>query len=312
VVIPAYNAEDLVGNAIESILAQTVPVHEIIVVDDGSTDGTWKAVRRFGPHVLYLYQDNAGPSVARNTGIRAATGEWIAFLDTDDLWLPGKVESEAEVIAADPGLAWAAVNHYLRVFDTGEQFPRFDLERAKETLDGRTTLPSFVKAACLGLGWDPVGLLVRRDVLLDIGGFRPGLDYAEDLDLCLAIARDHPTIGFHSEPVAVHHVDRPGGLSQRQPVPMQMEVLRSVYERHLPAAAADGNRAHLETLFRTIVQDQLGTLLVAGQRLQMLKVCSHYSDMLPVSYSAAMAGLSLLPPGFRKALYAKLQWRIRG
>ncbi|MCK4960446.1 MAG: glycosyltransferase family 2 protein, partial [Planctomycetes bacterium] len=87
VVIAAYNAEKYIQRAIDSVLAQSLPADEIIVVDDGSTDNTGDAVKHYGSKVRYIYQENAGPASARNTAIEAATGTWIAFLDADDEWL---------------------------------------------------------------------------------------------------------------------------------------------------------------------------------------------------------------------------------
>jgi len=88
-ILPTYNRRALISRAVESVLAHTVPVNEIIAVDDGSTDGTAEAVQsQFGPRVMVLWQPNAEVSEARNHGIHAARGEWIAFLDSDDSWLP--------------------------------------------------------------------------------------------------------------------------------------------------------------------------------------------------------------------------------
>ncbi|HOM77565.1 MAG TPA: glycosyltransferase family A protein, partial [Anaerohalosphaeraceae bacterium] len=86
VVIPAYNCQAYIRRAIDSVLGQSRPADEIIVVDDGSTDGTAEAVRTYGAKVILIQQENAGVSAARNAGIRAASGDWIAFLDADDEW----------------------------------------------------------------------------------------------------------------------------------------------------------------------------------------------------------------------------------
>lgn len=90
VVIPAYNAGEYLGRAIDSVLAQTQPAAEIIVVDDGSADNTADVAQGYGERIRFIQQENAGASVARNTGIEAAASEWIAFLDADDEWLPQK------------------------------------------------------------------------------------------------------------------------------------------------------------------------------------------------------------------------------
>lgn len=97
--IPTYNRRTQVTRAIESVLAQSVPVEEIIVVDDGSTDGSAEAIRScYGSRVAIYRQENAGVSSARNRGIREAQGEWIAFLDSDDVWLPTKIERQLEAL----------------------------------------------------------------------------------------------------------------------------------------------------------------------------------------------------------------------
>src|SRR5438067_538680 len=99
VVIPAYNRPALLKNAVESLLAQTIPVSEIIVVDDGSTEDVAGMIQRnirersgWGERVRYFYQENQGQSVAFNRGIAEARGEWLGVLGSDDLWLPNKLE----------------------------------------------------------------------------------------------------------------------------------------------------------------------------------------------------------------------------
>ena len=107
VIMPTYNYGRYVADAIESIQAQTFGNFEIVVVDDGSTDDTAavvEALMRDGVPVRYLRQPNQGAAAARNRGIRAAEGDWIALLDSDDTWLPGKLEAAAALIAADGAL----------------------------------------------------------------------------------------------------------------------------------------------------------------------------------------------------------------
>ena len=98
VVIPAYNAAKFLHETIASVLAQTYPPSEVIVVDDGSTDCTMDVVRAFGGKVILIEQDNKGTAAARNRGIREARGEYIAFIDHDDFWLPQKLERQIEFL----------------------------------------------------------------------------------------------------------------------------------------------------------------------------------------------------------------------
>jgi len=105
VVIPAFRAIGTIDRALQSVLAQTIVPHEIIVVDDGSPDDTASYVARHYPHVRLLRQINAGPGIARNAGAAIATGDWIAFLDADDVWLPTRLERQMpETLATDVGL----------------------------------------------------------------------------------------------------------------------------------------------------------------------------------------------------------------
>jgi len=105
VIIPAYNSERYVADAIKSVLAQSYRPTEVIVVDDGSSDGTARVVQGFGNSVRYLHQDNRGEPAARNLGLRHAHGEYVAFLDADDLWLPDKLELQMEYFASHPNCA---------------------------------------------------------------------------------------------------------------------------------------------------------------------------------------------------------------
>lgn len=102
VVIPTYNHERYIAEALDSVLAQTYKDYEVIVVDDGSTDNTREVVKSYGDAVRYIYQQNKRMSAARNTGIRAAQGEYIAFLDSDDTWYPQKLEKQMKLFELYP------------------------------------------------------------------------------------------------------------------------------------------------------------------------------------------------------------------
>lgn len=113
VVLAVYNRRDLVGQAIESVLAQDWPALELVVVDDGSIDGTGEAVEAFAPRVTLIRQRNQGPAAARNTGFAAARGEFLALLDSDDLMLPGSLRARAQVLLDHPeaGFAYGRTQH---------------------------------------------------------------------------------------------------------------------------------------------------------------------------------------------------------
>jgi glycosyltransferase involved in cell wall biosynthesis len=312
VVIPAFNVEDCIGEAIDSILAQRHLPDEVIVVDDGSTDGTASRVRRYGSAVRYLFQDNAGPSAARNNGITAARGEWIAFLDSDDIWLPDKLAAELEVIRRDPGLMWVCSNHFLKFFGQETPYPRFDPALAENYLGVQHVFDSFLQAMTRGLGWDPTAFMVRKATFHEVGLFREGLNYAEDLDLFLRIAHRYPRVGFVPVPLAVHQVDRPDGLCQRQSIPEKMRVLREIYDDHEPAATGNGTIGYLVATFRQIVHDNVRILLLAAQSREVGRLLDLFGDVLGHAYVGKIRVLLMLPPAIRTKIYRKAEWRIRG
>ena len=192
VIIPTYNRRDLVLNAIGSVLAQTLAVEEIIVVDDGSGDGTADAVQRhFGSRVVYVRQHNAGVAAARNHGLAIARGEYLALLDSDDEWLPEKNSRQVQWLDAHPDFGMVLCD-VIRVTKDGEIV---DVFRRRE----------FIPEDGLVLRWvlrnpalAPVSAMIRRGVLADIGGFNTGLRTAEDIEFHLRVARKWP-IGVVSE-----------------------------------------------------------------------------------------------------------------
>lgn len=106
VVIPVYNARDVIRETIESMLAQTWTDYDIVIVDDGSTDGSEAIVRKFRDRIRYMRQENSGVACARNRGIAESTGEYVALLDHDDLWHLRKLERQVAVLESRPRSAW--------------------------------------------------------------------------------------------------------------------------------------------------------------------------------------------------------------
>jgi len=131
IVIPCFNSAHCLRETLEHALAQTAPAHEILIVDDGSTDDTPELVRSFGDRVRYLRQQNRGPAAARNHAIEQATGDWIAFLDHDDLFLPEKLARQGAIAEAHPELV-AIYSGFTYLYPDGSRadaaaFPARDL-----------------------------------------------------------------------------------------------------------------------------------------------------------------------------------------
>ena len=180
VIIPAYNAERFVASAIESVLAQTRPVQEIIVVDDGSTDGTAAVVRAFA-EVTLLEQANRGPSAARNLAIAHANGEYIAPLDADDVWPVGRHDRLSELLDNNPQVDYV-LGRQRFLIEPGAPLPPW-----LPTLD-----PDVVAQQELGR---PTGvLLARRSLFETIGTFAEDMRYGEDADWFLRCADGGATV----------------------------------------------------------------------------------------------------------------------
>jgi glycosyltransferase involved in cell wall biosynthesis len=209
-VIPAYNAEKHIARSIDSVLAQMRPADEVIVVDDGSIDKTPDVVRSFGDKVIFIQQENAGVSAARNTGINAASGDWIAFLDADDEWLPEKLKLQCEHLARHSDLRWTTGNYYRchcqknheRVAGLGEVKTAALKTRAEP--DG--TFGDYLTTYSMGGAGHTDTMLIRKDLLIEAGLFLPGQKRMNDIDMWFRIAYIRPRFGFVFEPLAVYHL----------------------------------------------------------------------------------------------------------
>jgi glycosyltransferase involved in cell wall biosynthesis len=181
VVIPAYNAAWCVGKAIDSVLAQDFQDMEVIVVNDGSTDETADVLAGYGDAIRVVHKSNGGMSSARNAGIRVASGELIAFLDSDDWWLPGKLRRQVELMRARPEVGFSSAA--ARVEDADGRLVNF---WACEVWEGSFLVQRFQSHS--GIAGGSSALIVRR-VLFDRAGlYDEGLGGAEDADLWIRLA----------------------------------------------------------------------------------------------------------------------------
>ncbi len=197
VVIPCFNAQRYIGAAIESALAQHWPELEIVVVDDGSTDNSVALVREAYPNVVVLRQQRQGVALARNRGIAHAHGDWIAFLDADDLWLPGKLQAQADLLRATPQARMAYTAW--QVWSSTEAVPSPDYLANLQARAGQVALwsePSgwiYPQLLLDCVVWTS-SVLVQRSVLDEVGLFDPQLRIGEDYDLWLRASRVTPIV----------------------------------------------------------------------------------------------------------------------
>lgn len=189
VIIPTFNRAAFIGDAVESVLRQTCRDFELIVVDDGSSDHTRDALAPYGSRLRYLHQDNQGVSAARNAGIHAATGQWIAFLDSDDRWADGYLATQAASIAALP----RGVAHVANAVTVNEDGTRSEHFAEIDLLDAFEGRPRLVSERPYGVilrhsHFFVQSMVIRRDVLIAAGLFKPHLTIAEDRDVIARVA----------------------------------------------------------------------------------------------------------------------------
>ncbi len=184
VIIPSYNRAQTLARALDSVLAQTLPPDEIILVDDGSTDDTARLLQQY-PQVQRLYQENQGVSAARNAGIRAATGDWIALLDSDDAWLPAKLAQQLQALQH--------TDQPYRLCHSEEIWIRNGVR--VNAMRKHAKSGGWIFTRCLPLCViSPSAALLHRSLFDDYGFFDTHLPACEDYDLWLRICAHEPVL----------------------------------------------------------------------------------------------------------------------
>jgi glycosyltransferase involved in cell wall biosynthesis len=233
-IIPTYNRGYIVGKAIDSILAQTYKNIEIIVVDDGSTDDTQEKLEKYGERIRVVYQRNSGVAAARNCGIRASRGEIVAFLDSDDIWLPRKIEQQVSVFQrSGTGIVCCLGNGIQKLWD-GTARNVFDVGLFKPTCNQGIWLnvteiltTRFIVLCQL--------VAIRREVFDRMGYFDESIHFLEDHDLLLRLSIEGPW-GFIREPLTLINANSADSLSlkvSKETVYQKQYILKSrerVYE----------------------------------------------------------------------------------
>lgn len=184
VIIPVYNGEEFIGDAINSVLAQTYDDYEIIVIDDGSIDNTKRILDQFAEKITYIYQSNQGVAVARNTGIKATRGKYIAFLDADDIWFKNKLKLEVEILENNPDIDLVHAND---VKISSDKKILRGYTRNKKNLDGYLAKGLILRKFHIQIST----VLIRRKCIEKYGLFDPNLSKlgAEDREFFYRITK---------------------------------------------------------------------------------------------------------------------------
>lgn len=270
VVVPCYNAERYIGATLDAVLAQTGAELEVIVVDDGSRDGSAALVERAYPQVKLIRRANAGVAAARNTGIDAATGDWVAFCDADDIWLPGKLAAQFAAMQAVPGCRMSYTAWH--VWPSAEPLPPAALLAELQAAAGDEArwrgatgwlYPELLLDCVV---WTST-VLMQRSLLAEIGGFPTDLRIGEDYDLWLRASRV-TRIERVARPFALYR-QHPQSITRSAPsANYKGRVIQSAIDRW-GYAGPDGRQAEEHTVRAMLAKtwsDYAAAQLDAGQR----------------------------------------------
>jgi glycosyltransferase involved in cell wall biosynthesis len=225
-IIPTFNSRGYIRDTVESVLGQTYPVHEVIVVDDGSTDGTEQVLASYAGRVRYIRQQNAGPPAARNNGVAHATGDWVALLDSDDLWVRTKIERQMEYLEVHPdcGLIYTDMKTF---DDTGVIEESVKVSRNLTLPSGHIFPQMFAETL-----FQTSAVMIRKSCLDAVGGFDETLRMGDDYELFLRIAR-HFELGYIDMPLVLYRQHptqgtRTWGKQLQHGVPWEALVLKKI------------------------------------------------------------------------------------
>lgn len=294
-VVPAYNAGRFIHDAVSSILSQDLPASEVIVVNDGSTDNTAEVLASFGDRIKVIEIENSGPSTARNVGVNAAIGEWIAFLDADDRWWPGHLNLLESWINEHPGAGLIHTDEMVIDEEGKELKPMHTKTDRRETFCSILLDPTVTTSATA----------VRRSCFDGVGMFLPGLKSGQDWDLWLRIARLFPVI--HVPQISIYYRRHSGGIGHTRGLAKRDDnlfiVSRAAAEAtQLPESLLRRARAncYLESAVRMLV-----TMDTAQARRDIMSALREY-PLLPKAWVLLMVAL-----GGPKAAQAAVAWRRR-
>ena len=297
-VIPCFNAAPWIDAALASVAAQRLPVHEIVVVDDGSTDGSVKAIEASGVPVRLLRTGRAGGAAARNVGIRAATGDWIAFLDADDVWHPEHLERAMALLGEEV----ASLAHYDRLGLDGTLTPLppfWPIDAPRGGLDHRDFLRLFLGNQFFGT----CGLVVRRQRLLDVGLFDESHARRHDIELWFRIVAGQRWC-FDPRPAFAYRMDAPGSLSKNRPA-RELGFLLALVKNRAALASPE-----MDALLRLGARRAVSHAFMDGSAADRRAAMELAQPYLSPTDRAVFTAAALAPPAFR--LLNRARQRLTG
>jgi len=298
VVIPTYQYAGFVGEAIDSVLAQTYTDYELILVDDGSTDGTREVVAAaYGNQIKYIYQDNRGLAAARNTGIRASKGEYLSFIDADDVWLPNKLELEVEFLDTHPSVSMVCSNY------------TYFGSRGRQKKTGFEGVP-----LAFGYGQKEIffhnpisasAVLIKKLCFEKVGDFDESMIQCEDLDMWLRIAA-HFEIDYINTPLSKYRFHERNMHLKPEGCIRGFRTMRIKWIQKIPL-----NKVELKTLrnrFHRSYPHWIGWFLGNSTPPETRELCREYIRLYPYDpFAYVFWLLTFLPSLFTRSLISYLR-----
>ena len=292
-VIPAYNAEQYIRRSIDSVLAQTRPADEIIVVDDGSTDNTAEIVRSYGEKVRLVQKENGGEASARNAGIQSAKCSWISFLDADDFWLPNKLEALVTVLQNNTQLRWAFGNCYIYYQAEDRKSLKIFKKNYAPRVDSKGLISDAMAAYFHNVDIHSNTGIFHREVFENVGLFK---DYRRgtDLDMWLRIMFAYEQVGFSSEPIAEYQIDVAGNATSSWPQ-------EGSYVKWLSSLIEDADKANAMEKFKQYLPDMLfkrvrGMLFHSVRANEAKEIINTFGSYLPAGKTLLFRFALICPP----------------
>jgi glycosyltransferase involved in cell wall biosynthesis len=280
VVIPAHNAAWCVGKALDSVLAQDFRDLEVIVIDDGSTDDTASVLAGYGHAIRIVRQPNGGLSSARNAGIREARGEFVAFLDADDWWLPGKLGRQVGLMRDRPELGFSSTA--ARVED-----PQGQLVNIWACAQWQGPFLAHLFGSNADVAGSGSAVIARRELFQQAGGFDESLRSLEDIDMWMRLAAE-ADYACLEEPLAVI-LKRPGSMSRNLEVMREAAIRVMEKNRHLLPVPLQGS--YWRACMAGIHGDYAKWRYRAGQRGAALMEIAHLFSRAPIARGRLGLGL---------------------
>jgi glycosyltransferase involved in cell wall biosynthesis len=252
VVIPAYNASGFLAETLRSVLAQTVPPDEVLVIDDGSKDNTLEIAESFAPQVTAIRRPNSGAATSRNYAVEQAKSEWIAFVDADDIWEPEKLERQLAVIAQHPETELCYTGRRLLL---------------KESSEGEWKLGAVIDVAPAekiamalhrNVTFLPSSVLIRRSTYLKFGGFDTTVRFVEDWELWLRLLHGGVKFGACREPLVQYRL-HPNSTTQN--VMGNLEEAKSIYRKYVSPRLHWSQRAIEEARYVSRAEEEAAFVL---------------------------------------------------